>query len=347
MAEHPDDQMYKMWLALFELDDSPEHREQFDSIKDDFPKTTLSTEAWAQFMKDLGRPPRDLPKLRELIKRVHPDAHEPSPEEISEAIAQAEALIERKQDHTDELATRLVERADELLGEKEQVSAYAKLKEAVRDPNEGGLNEDGSLTEEEVRKRGKHLHSYANHFDRPMWKWTRDLDEMTSIRYSYDVDTLWGRIKQAAKWLFRPTPEWMSRGWWEDHVGMAWYSLRRDKHMPDGQFREGPVYAVWEEDGEYIQMVQPVVGSLIAEFLMECPEHPHAQKIAAKLREIAVDYSARLVESVEQEAHVHVYGKSNCPACELAKNAAEHSTCWGCGHTIDHEVGHDCWAKED
>ena len=178
---------------------------------------------------------------------------------------------------------------------------YGPLRKAFRDTNEDGVLPDGSLTEEEVRKRGEYLHSYANHFERDMWRWTRNLGGLKQMRYDRPEDKLWGRIKQAVRWTFRRTRDWEKslapkgafRAWKFHRIDMPMHALKRESHLPDGQFPEGPVYACWEEDGEYIQMVQPMVGSLVADFLMEEPENPHAQKIAKALREIAEDYAER------------------------------------------------------
>lgn len=56
-----------------------------------------------------------------------------------------------------------------------------------------------------------------------------------------------------------------------------------DRHLPDGTLDNGSVITFWEETGEYFDMVQEHVGGLVAEFLLDQPENPHAKRIAEAL----------------------------------------------------------------
>lgn len=70
--------------------------------------------------------------------------------------------------------------------------------------------------------------------------------------------------------------------------------------LPDGSFPAG-VIAYWEEDGEYIQVMQPSVGALLAEFLEAEPENPHAVKISEEIASILVDYQKRIASGKSAE----------------------------------------------
>lgn len=56
-----------------------------------------------------------------------------------------------------------------------------------------------------------------------------------------------------------------------------------DRNIPDGTLQEGSVITFWEETGEYYDMVQEHVGGLVAEFLLDEPDNPHAKRIAEAL----------------------------------------------------------------
>lgn len=132
----------------------------------------------------------------------------------------------------------------------------------------------------------------ADHFMPRDWNYTRN-SRIEQIRYEKGLDTtndLSHRIKEAIFWTFGKTPDWLSK--WEDkwnivnRLGMARHSLKRDPNLPDGVLNDGAVIVFWEEDGEYINLVQPSVGSLLADFLIEEPNHPHAKKILAEMDRI-------------------------------------------------------------
>lgn len=136
------------------------------------------------------------------------------------------------------------------------------------------------------------LKSRADHFASRDWNYTRNT-KIEQIRYEKGLDThneLPHRIKSALSWAFGRTPNWI-RNWedkWTvvDRFQMARHSLKRDPNIPDGVLNDGSVIVFWEEDGEYINLVQPTVGSLLADFLIEEPNHPHAKKILAEMDRI-------------------------------------------------------------
>lgn len=132
----------------------------------------------------------------------------------------------------------------------------------------------------------------ANHFEFRDWNYTR-ISSIESIRYTPEHDPnnkVSYRIKQAAYWMFGRTPEWYASLGEKNSIAkrfrMAIYSLKRDHNLPDGVLDGGNVITFWEETGEYLNLVQPTVGALLANFLKEEPEHPHAKLITSELERI-------------------------------------------------------------
>jgi hypothetical protein len=149
----------------------------------------------------------------------------------------------------------------------------------------------------------KYLDLAANHFKHNDWNYTR-LSHIKSIRYESEHDKnnkLLSRIKNSLGWLFGPTPDYvkyLDRGLvrqFKTRLGMTIFSLKREQHIPDGVLDDGGVITQWEETGEYLQFVQPSVGSLLAKFLKEDPENPHAKAIIAELERILERYNERIL----------------------------------------------------
>ncbi len=149
----------------------------------------------------------------------------------------------------------------------------------------------------------EYLHSLANHFARGDWQWTRKTG-IKHIRYvgAYsDYNTPHRRLARAFRSAFR-VDQWERQiikrrsPWrWLLSVWAAFVvNLRTDNNLPDGKLNNASILCYWEEDGEYLQMVQPSVGSLLADFLMSEPEHPHAKLIADELDRISADYDRRI-----------------------------------------------------
>jgi hypothetical protein len=121
------------------------------------------------------------------------------------------------------------------------------------------------------------------------WVYSRDLGDLDYIRYSSDY-TGYNHWTKRLKRAF--TPDKLTRRWdtkkslWEKLVSAWWHvvvALEKDKHLPDGVINGIPTF--WEEDGEYIAMMQPIVGQKVIDFLKAEPEHPHAKAILSAMRE--------------------------------------------------------------
>ena len=132
------------------------------------------------------------------------------------------------------------------------------------------------------------------------WDYTRT-HNLKSIRYTdeyYSFDKLSSRIKHALDALFSRTGIFASEilGPWtfKNRLSFALYVLKRDPNLPDGQLAGGKIITFWEEDGEYLQLIQPSVGSLLADFLEQEPENPHAILIVKEMERINRDYVKRL-----------------------------------------------------
>jgi hypothetical protein len=126
-------------------------------------------------------------------------------------------------------------------------------------------------------------------FDREQWEFVDNNDLILDIHRSDDGDTWSKRIKSAFYWLFVGGSK-SFREALGDGVGMRLsmfaYSLRRTQEMPDGHINNGSIITLWCEDGQYIELFQPTVGRLIADFLEAEPENEHAQKIAQEIERI-------------------------------------------------------------
>lgn len=136
-----------------------------------------------------------------------------------------------------------------------------------------------------MKKSVEYLDYLSNHFEFRDWDYTR-VSHIQDIKYTYDHDkrNQFGyRIRMAFRFAFRKH-DWWPFGWTlRDRVSMFFYSLKRDKNVPDGVLDGGNIITFWEETGEYLTMMQPTVGALLVNFLKEEPEHPHAKLIIAEL----------------------------------------------------------------
>lgn len=144
-----------------------------------------------------------------------------------------------------------------------------------------------------------YLDFLANHFEPRDWDYTRN-SHITEIRYKSDHDeynTLSYRLKQSAYWMFGKTPEWYAALGEKNNISkrlrMAIHCLKRDTNLPDGSLDSGNVITFWEETGEYLNLMQPTVGSLLVTFLKEDPEHPHAKLITAEIERLYKRYMER------------------------------------------------------
>lgn len=100
-------------------------------------------------------------------------------------------------------------------------------------------------------------------------------------------------------WFISP-PEFtkmLDRTWQErlrSRFTMPFYLLKRDNNLPDGVLDGGNIITNWEETGEYLNLMQPTVGTLIADFILEDPTNPHAIKINKELTRLHKNYAKRI-----------------------------------------------------
>ena len=150
------------------------------------------------------------------------------------------------------------------------------------------------VTAKDAAERLKFLSNIFVHRD---WVFTHDTD-IDHIRFTQDItgkNVWWRRIPrevaEAFKDFFVQDDIWMMLG------TNTRFNLRRlfrylilagalDNNLPDGALKEGRIITFWAEDGEYLELVPPSVGDLLADFLLEDPDNPHAQKISAELQRI-------------------------------------------------------------
>lgn len=164
---------------------------------------------------------------------------------------------------------------------------------------------------EEVTRVTAALRAHAEHFVQSDWNYTR-LHDIKHIRMEGDYSgydhparrlartvpsalgvllPIPGRRRGSLARMLFPERDLRSRligAWATLRVG-----LRTQTHRPDGVLDGGNVITGWEETGEYLQFVQPSVGSKIADFLESCPDHPHAQAIAVEMDRIIKAYAQR------------------------------------------------------
>ena len=148
----------------------------------------------------------------------------------------------------------------------------------------------------------EYLHFLSNHFEFRDWDYTRN-SHISEIRYKGEHDEynkLSHRLKQAVYWMFGKTPEWYASLEEKNSVSkrlrMAQYALRRDPNLPDGVLDSGNIITFWEETGEYLNLMQPTVGSLLVTFLKEEPENPHAKMITQELERLHKRYKKRILK---------------------------------------------------
>ena len=164
----------------------------------------------------------------------------------------------------------------------------------------------------------RYLKSLASHFVLRDWQYTR-LHTIKHIRYEDDYkgrNAPWRRVAPAFKAAWESLTatglfgEFIQGRSMRRRLLGAYYALKvgmaTESHNPDGVLLNAGIITQWEEDGEYLQMVQPSVGRLLADFLIDRPEHPHAVLITAELDRIRADYTARIkAGEVDGSPHEH------------------------------------------
>lgn len=156
-----------------------------------------------------------------------------------------------------------------------------------------------------TNKAVKYLDFTANHFVHRDWNYTRDTDIENILYTKGNRETFKQHISSAFRFLLTSKKHGViyDNSLW-GRIGMFFYCLKRNVNTPDGQLDDGNILVMWEESGEYLQMVQPSVGALLANFLKAEPEHPHAKLIIAELERILNGYSKRLKSGeISEEEH--------------------------------------------
>ena len=64
---------------------------------------------------------------------------------------------------------------------------------------------------------------------------------------------------------------------------MPFFLLKRDQNLPDGVLDGGNIITFWSETGYYLSLMQPTVGEMLADFLKEEPENPHAIRMTEEI----------------------------------------------------------------
>lgn len=178
---------------------------------------------------------------------------------------------------------------------------------------------------EETEKAAALLEATGGHFARDDWQWTRK-DSIRHIRYKGDwsgYNAPWRRVLRAFQLSFGRRRSWErqlrsaaywseGRGWqipfrviqgWVLHVWATFVvQVRTEQNLPDGRIPQAAIICFWEEDGEYLMCVQPSVGLLVADFLKQDSENPHAVAIAAEINKQWAEYLRRAEENGGEHA---------------------------------------------
>jgi hypothetical protein len=118
-----------------------------------------------------------------------------------------------------------------------------------------------------------------NRLDKRVWRSLKEIFSKQSIIFRSDKNEVWyKKIRNSFYW----------------RVAMVITYMRTDRHLPDGILDGGCVVSLWEETGEYLQMVQPQVGAMFADWLIAEPNNPHAKKILKELKRVQKAYTARI-----------------------------------------------------
>lgn len=153
-----------------------------------------------------------------------------------------------------------------------------------------------------VQECAQALREYADHFEHRDWDYTRKHDiKRIRLRGEFSgYDHPWRRFKRWADDYnpFRKRDSWCREAGfelaWKHPIIHATVGLGTDRNVPDGVLDGGGIITHWEEIGEYLQMVQPSVGSLLADLMDAHADLPEVQIIAVELKRIADRYSERL-----------------------------------------------------
>ena len=135
----------------------------------------------------------------------------------------------------------------------------------------------------------------ANVFVHRDWEISSDhhIEAVFYDKKHYHFQSLQYRFKQGFKFLTKTKKHGVIfKMTLRERVSMFFYCLKRDRNLPDVSLDDGNVIAYWRETGEYLQLMQPSVGSLVVNFLKEEPDHPHAKLIIAEVTRLYDEYIA-------------------------------------------------------
>lgn len=149
-----------------------------------------------------------------------------------------------------------------------------------------------------MTKSVENLKHLANMFAARDWDYTRNtnIKDITHV-VPHEYDRPIFKLKRAFSALYSSEGifGYKEFGWTiRSRISFFFFSLKRDRNTPDGTLNNGGVITFWEEDGEYLQLVQPSVGCLLAEFLEAEPTNPYAELIIKELNRIERRYKKRL-----------------------------------------------------
>lgn len=176
------------------------------------------------------------------------------------------------------------------------------------DPDTGfTIHEDGRqatcvnmvpLSPEMTERVGQKFRSYAEHFVERDWENPGNNPvEVVDVRFKETRYGLKFRLKFAVK-VANPFRRGLandrilfqsgSKFWWKpvalwNRLNMVVAVLVRELNVPDMVLDQGNVVALWSETGWYLTMVQPQVGSHIADVLEEAAHEPSVQRLAAAI----------------------------------------------------------------
>jgi len=154
------------------------------------------------------------------------------------------------------------------------------------------------VKDKEVLAVAKRLEGYLVHCLGGNWDYSRETG-IKHIRMEGDwtgYNHPFSRLKRTIELFIGKSG--LTHDWGRDH---AWKYPRSaikvwmgtEKHIPDGGMG-GTIITHWEEDGEYIQYVQPRVGKLLVDLMKKFPDLPEVQAIASEMIKIENEYSERL-----------------------------------------------------
>lgn len=141
-----------------------------------------------------------------------------------------------------------------------------------------------------VRAAAGLLRDYIGQSSGGDWDYTRNVGSLRRLVYDDPTQRVTTRLRSAARTL---TGRFDDFGLGVSRWALARVQLRRPTSLPDGTVGAGRILVLWEEDGEYVQLMQPTVGTLIADWLDDQPDNPHAVRVAQELQAIADRYTTR------------------------------------------------------